>query len=87
MGEIITIDIKNKVNKKYIRSSWIFISLSIIIAIKGSNVLSYFESIFSQFTNSLIPGLLEFISYTLLSAIAGLIFYQLNNLISQRVAR
>lgn len=85
MGEINTISIKNKVYEKYIHRSWVFIGLAIILGIKGVSVLSYFESSFSQVTNGLFPGLSEIITYTTLSAFAGLVFYQLNNLLSQRI--
>jgi len=86
MRKIQIIDLKNKVYDKYIRSSWFFIALATILAVKGISVLTLVESTFAQWTNSLIPGLSEIVTFTLLSALAGLIFYQLNNLITQRMA-
>lgn len=85
MNKIQRVDIKSELFDKYMKRSWFFIGLAILLALKAVSYLDYFQVAFGSWVNGFLPGAIEFFIYTILASLAGLFFYQLNSLLEKRV--
>lgn len=87
MGKIKLIDAKNALYKKYIKKSWFFIIVAVILSLKMAMQLSYFELALADIVNSYLPGSSQIFTFTLLSLIASLVFYQFNSLLNIKLVK
>jgi len=69
---------------KYLYRSWFFISVAAILSLFSITSFSVIQATFELAINSLLPGLYDYITLLIISAIAGLFFYQLNQLLSHQ---
>jgi hypothetical protein len=69
--------------KRYIRYSWVFILISILLSLKLISLINAIQSVFEKMLNMLLPGLSDSLSYLILIIIAGLVLYELNLLVTQ----
>ena len=86
MGKVKLIDLKRGMYKKYIKRSWFFIIVAAILSLKVVLQLTYVELAFADIINPYIPGASQFFTYAILSLIAGMFFYQFNNLLNYKFA-
>jgi len=86
MGQLATIGVKNKIYKRYMNRSLGLFILTVFLALAGIYVFANIEIAIQGATNNLIAQAFNIFIYTLISVLSGLIFYQLNNLLSYRFA-
>ena len=82
MENILIADVRSKAFNKNIKRSWLFILIAVLLSIVSVSQLTYVELAFMDIVNKYLPGIFEVFTFTLLSFLAGLFFYQLNNLLT-----
>jgi hypothetical protein len=84
MGKINIIVIRDLIFKKYIKRSWVFIGIAILLSLKAVSQLANFKIAFTDIADKIPPGSLDIFIFSVLTVLASLLFYQLDNLLSIR---
>jgi hypothetical protein len=87
MNQVYQAETRSASVKRYIRFSWVFILISILLSLKLISLINAIQSVFEKMLNMLLPGLSDTLSYLILIIIAGLVLYELNSLVTQYFSR
>lgn len=87
MNKVYQAETRSASVKRYIRFSWVFILISILLSLKLISLINAIQSVFEKMLNIMLPGLSDTLSYLILIVIAGLVLYELNSLVTQYFSR
>ena len=87
MNQIQQMEDRKSLFQKYIRRSWIFISLACILSLKVVGSFSVIQALFAVWLNSILPGAYDVLSYLVITLIAGLLLFELNLLATHHFAK
>lgn len=82
MSEIIAIEAKKQVDKKYLKRSWMFVGLAVLLAINLLYIFSFFQTSIVSSIDIYLPGFAQALIYFTFSGLIGWFLYQFNSLIS-----
>ncbi|MBI9066164.1 MAG: hypothetical protein JEZ09_02655 [Salinivirgaceae bacterium] len=86
MNQVIALEVKNKLAKKYLRRSWIFVGLASLLAIKLLYIFSYFQTSFIASIDIYYPGFAQVFLYFTISGLIGWFLYQINSIVSMQMS-
>jgi membrane protein insertase Oxa1/YidC/SpoIIIJ len=82
MGVIYSREAQRSSYIKYINRSWLFILVALLLSLFTIGSFSFIQAAFADYLNQMLPGLYDYFSIIMVTLVAGLFLYQLNQLLS-----